>query len=128
MAKKFVDAGLIEQKSEGHCSLSASSRCTNDWIQGYLKAGILPPHPVGDLDDGKWVTCRAESYPWQALAAEYSEAQGEEARVETRRIKALNMLQQEFGKTKPWGTQYLDWIPPMQELVAVYESQNHCSH
>lgn len=29
MAKKFVDAGLIEQHSEGHCSLAAVSLCTS---------------------------------------------------------------------------------------------------
>jgi hypothetical protein len=117
MAKKFVDAGLIEQKSEGHC-----------WIQGYLKAGIVPPHPVGDLGDGKWVECRAEGYPWKSYGAESSEAQGEDARAETERIKALNKVQQELGKVKLWGTQSLDWIPTMQELVAVYESQNHRRH
>lgn len=29
MARKFVDAGLVEQHSEGHCSLAAVSKCTS---------------------------------------------------------------------------------------------------
>jgi hypothetical protein len=55
MAQKFVDAGLIEQKSEGHCSLAAVSLCTTKKIQAYFLDGKVPPHPVTSdkgLSDG----------------------------------------------------------------------------
>ena len=125
MAKQFVDAGLIEQESEGHCSLSAVSRCTNDWIQGYLKEGIVPPHPLGDLDDGKWVKCKAQSYPFKS---DPYAAEGEEATAEIETVKALNKVQEVLNKMKPWGTQGLEWLPTMEELLAVHKSQKHCSH
>lgn len=125
MAKKFVDAGLIEQKSEGHCSTSTPSTCTNDWIQGYLKAGIVPPHPVGDLDDGKWVTCNPEAHPFDDGLRVTSE---KEATAETGTMHALKKVQEELNKMKHWGPQGLEWLPNVQELLAVYESQKRCSH
>jgi len=124
MAKRFVDAGLIEQNSEGHCSLAAASRCTNDWIQGYFKAGIVPPHPVGDLDDGKWITCKAEEWPWHSRR--FMPAEREWA-ADVERITATEKVQEELSKIKLWGTQGLDWIPNLQDLLISQNSQGHCS-
>jgi len=80
MAKKFVDAGLIEQKSEGHCSLAAVSLCTTKKIQAYFLEGKVPPPPVtsdNGLDDGKWDKCEAQQWPWHDPSAVIAE-QGEE--------------------------------------------------
>ena len=64
MAEKFVDAGLIEQESEGHCSISAVSKCTINKVRAYFIAGLVPPPPVKggngrELVDGKWDRCEA---------------------------------------------------------------------
>jgi hypothetical protein len=124
MAKKFVDAGLIEQHSEGHCSLAAPSRCTNDWIQGYFKAGIVPPHPVGGLKDGKWIECNAEYWPWHSPYG-----QGEKRfAADVERVKALDKVREELSKSKFFGTQGLEVIPSMQDLLALQNSRGHCSH
>jgi hypothetical protein len=124
MAKKFVDAGLIEQHSEGHCSLAAPSRCTNDWIQGYFKAGIVPPHPVGDLGEGKWVECKAEWWPWHTP---YSQGEKKFA-ADLERTNAMEKVQEELIKTKLFGTQGLEGIPSMHNLLALQNSGGHCSH
>jgi hypothetical protein len=65
MAKKFVDAGLIEQKSEGHCSISAASNCTVAKVRAYFSEGKVPPPPIQggkgrELKDGKWDRCEAD--------------------------------------------------------------------
>ncbi len=120
MAKRFVDAGLIEQNSEGHCSIAAASKCTNDWIQGYFKAGIVPPHPVGDLDDGKWITCKAEEWPWHMPAQQ-------KWAIDVERITAMEKVQEELSKVKLWGRQGLNWIPNLQGLLMEQKSRGHCS-
>jgi len=127
MAKKFVDAGLIEQQSAGHCSLSATSGCTNDWIKGYLRAGVVPPHPKGDLDNGEWVTCRAETDPWYVLGAD-PEAQEEQWQGATELNKSTRKVHEELSKVKFLGTQGMDWLPNTQEILSVYKSERHCSY
>ncbi|TVY25767.1 Tripeptidyl aminopeptidase [Lachnellula hyalina] len=107
MAQKFVDAGLIEQKSEGHCSLSAVSSCTAKKIVAYFREGKVPPHPVKSdkgLFDGKWDKCEAESWPWHPYDPEMSIAdKGEEGKAEVKMMKALEGMQREFAKqVKPW--------------------------
>ncbi len=126
MANRFVDAGLIEQDSEGHCSLAAASKCTNDWIQGYFKAGIVPPHPVGDLNDGKWTTCKAEEWPWHSDRAKVMPAEQKSA-ADVGRITAMEKVQEEFNKVKLWGTQGLDLIPNLHDMVMLQKSRGHCS-
>src|SRR4051794_26213947 len=67
MAKKFVDAGLIEQKSEGHCSLAAVSRCTISKIKAYFGTSKVPPPPTEDGKEwinGKWEKCEADEWPF----------------------------------------------------------------
>jgi hypothetical protein len=128
MAKKFVDAGLIEQQSVGHCSISAPSRCTTDWMQGYFTKGVVPPHPVGDLDDGKWVRCKPDQWPWHYGQAG-SDAGGEEesAQIETHK-HALRKVQEELARSKVWGSHDLDWVPRLHDLLAIQNSREHCSH
>jgi hypothetical protein len=38
----FENAGLLEQRSYGHCSLSMPSLCTAKWIKRYFNEGVLP--------------------------------------------------------------------------------------
>jgi hypothetical protein len=75
MARKFVDAGLIEQKSEGHCSLSAASICTIQTIHDYFTAGKVPNPPEWgpagrEIEEGKWKRCERDEWPWAKLDAE----------------------------------------------------------
>jgi hypothetical protein len=60
MALKFKDAGLVEQQSAGHCTLSSYSPCTFQVVRNYILDGIVPPPPVVQGDDylgGEWKTC-----------------------------------------------------------------------
>lgn len=43
MAKGYEGAVVLEQNSEGHCSLAAPSLCTAKYIRGYFQSGTLPP-------------------------------------------------------------------------------------
>jgi len=72
MAKRFVDAGLVEQHSEGHCSLAAVSKCTMTKIREYFLEGKVPPPPVEgkDLIDGKWDKCDADEWPFHSYHKE----------------------------------------------------------
>lgn len=101
MAKKFVDAGLVEQKSEGHCSLAAVSRCTIDKIRRYFRDGDVPPPPVvgsGEelkSKDGKWEKCEADEWPFHHWDGEaYLAANGEEFRAEMERVDAVKEMQE----------------------------------
>lgn len=61
MAGKFKDAGLIEQRSEGHCSLAAVSRCTIGKVRDYFREGKVPAVPV---KGEKWEICEADEWPF----------------------------------------------------------------
>jgi hypothetical protein len=68
MALKFENAGVIEQKSEGHCTYAATSTCTLRAIRAYLRKGSVPPPPVVvDTDAllGNWKSCEPDEWPWQ---------------------------------------------------------------
>jgi hypothetical protein len=54
MAKRFVGAGFLEQKSVGHGSYSAASRCTADAMRSYFQDLKIPD---GSLEDETWKTC-----------------------------------------------------------------------
>ncbi|KAF2835013.1 alpha/beta-hydrolase, partial [Patellaria atrata CBS 101060] len=64
MARKFVDAGLVEQESGGHCSISTVSQCTIQKVREYFHEGKVPPHP-SKLEDAEWTRCSADEWPWQ---------------------------------------------------------------
>lgn len=56
MAAKHPGAGVVVQKSMGHCALaSAPSRCTSDIVAKYLELGTVPEEEVLCLEDcGPW--------------------------------------------------------------------------
>jgi hypothetical protein len=69
-SRKFLDAGFIEQKSEGHCSVAMVSVCTMRRIRAYFGKGVVPEKPRFDDDDdgdgltGNWTTCEVDQRPW----------------------------------------------------------------
>ena len=69
MATKFAGSGLVEQRSEGHCTLAAVSLCTIAKIRAYLNEGKVPPPPTlskdGDFSAGQWDVCEANEHPWK---------------------------------------------------------------
>ncbi|KAI0380729.1 TAP-like protein-domain-containing protein [Hypomontagnella monticulosa] len=68
MTRKFADASIIEQKAEGHCTLSCISQCMISHLRAYLDKGIVPPSPKYDSNDkGEWATCDCEESPWNSL-------------------------------------------------------------
>ncbi|PBP18219.1 proteinase [Diplocarpon rosae] len=109
MARNFVDAGLIEQHSMGHCSLAAVSKCTIRKIREYPKDGKLPPHPVkGDKDrelvDGKCEKCDADEWPFHPSAGSITVAgYGTQVSMEAQSMDAMKGLQGIFSKMKAWG-------------------------
>jgi len=106
MAKKFVDAGLIEQHSEGHCSMAAVSKCTIHKLRDYLIHGKVPPPPVEgkDLRDGKWEKCDADEWPFHPYTGDkYIAANGVEATEDAEMLTASKGIQDVLRRTELWG-------------------------
>ncbi|XMA15370.1 hypothetical protein WAI453_008161 [Rhynchosporium graminicola] len=109
MARKFTDAGLIEQHSMGHCSIAAVSKCTIGKIREYLKEGKVPPHPVKggkgrELLDGQWTKCDADEYPFHPYEGDIAAAGlSPEAVLEIESMNAMKEVQKVFSKMKAWG-------------------------
>ena len=82
MALKFKGAGLLEQEAQGHCTISAVSRCTANVIREYLATGEVPPPPKGFDDQyrGDWKRCDADEYPWGPSPREVLSAMSAEER------------------------------------------------
>lgn len=102
--RKFVDAGFIEQTSEGHCSISSVSFCTLSKIQGYFQNGVVPAKPVFDNPEdgtlkGHWTVCKLEQpNPFTPPeistfgAQEFTEAQVMKAGLELRKEFATSQV------------------------------------
>ncbi|RYP22122.1 hypothetical protein DL765_001881 [Monosporascus sp. GIB2] len=70
MTRKFAGASIVEQASDGHCTLSCVSLCTARHIRAYVNDGVLPPPPRFDPDDkdkGEWTTCECDEKPWSSF-------------------------------------------------------------
>jgi hypothetical protein len=70
MARKFVDAGFVEQDGDGHCSISAASFCNLRKVKAYLNDGVVPPAPEWgpegkEIEEGKWERCERGDGPWK---------------------------------------------------------------
>jgi hypothetical protein len=108
MAQKFVDAGIIEQKSMGHCSLAAVSRCTTQKVAAYFTEGKVPPHPVKggkgrELADGNWDKCEADEWPFHPYDPRNPPTKnGEISAAEVEVMTASKELQEIFSKLKFW--------------------------
>lgn len=55
MAKGFSGAVALIQDSNGHCSLSAPSKCTEKYVRQYFQTGELPPEDT---------VCKADAVPF----------------------------------------------------------------
>ena len=94
MARKFVNAGLVEQRSEGHCSLAAVSRCTMERVRAYFEEGKVPAKPQWGPDGektekGVWERCEADEWPWKSFdRAQWMVESG--ARLENERSVGAN--------------------------------------
>lgn len=97
MARKFVGAGLVEQLSEGHCSLAATSVCTIKTLRAYFGQGKVPPVPTED----EWLRCEADDWPWHSFG-EVRVLSGGNARIEMA-VGALKQVQEAFGKVDLFG-------------------------
>ncbi len=123
MAGKFVGSGLIEQKSEGHCSIAAVSRCTIRKIQAYLKEGKVPPHPIKggkgrELVDGKWDTCEADEWPFHSFDIDaYISANGEGPMADEEVMLAFKEMKKEFKKRHFWGGKNLRAARDISQLL-----------
>ena len=71
MAQKFDRAGLLEQRSEGHCSIAAVSSCTIKKMRAYIRDGKVPSPPKlekgAKLRDGEWERCDPDEWPWHRM-------------------------------------------------------------
>ena len=108
MAKKFVGAGLVEQKSMGHCSLAAVSKCTMKAVKAYLKEGKVPPPPKEggegrELEDGEWDRCEADEWPFHPYPGALATANDVETAEEVDTMKAMKEMQMIFAEMKHWG-------------------------
>lgn len=109
MARKFVDAGLVEQHSEGHCSIAAVSKCTIGKIREYLREGKVPPHPVKGgkgrgLVDGKWQKCAADEWPFHPYdGGPIVAVQGEDGVRIAESMSAMKEVQSAFSKIQAYG-------------------------
>ncbi|KAK4240101.1 hypothetical protein C8A03DRAFT_13574 [Achaetomium macrosporum] len=102
-ALQFKDAGLLEQESLGHCTISTVSRCTARVVRDYLTSGKVPPPPrVHDREEytGEWMRCGADEVPWGAAGAYGAEFETEEEREMVEGWRALQFVME---RTQRWG-------------------------
>ncbi|CAG8973623.1 hypothetical protein HYALB_00002188 [Hymenoscyphus albidus] len=104
MAGKFEESGLIEQESEGHCSLAAVSLCTMGKVRSYFRDGVVPTVP--SEAEGKWDKCKADEWPFHRFGDPDVQAQRGDA-VDVAEVDLLNAavdMQKAFYKeAKFWG-------------------------
>jgi hypothetical protein len=102
MALKFKGAGLLEQKSQGHCTISTVSRCTGKIVREYVHSGKVPPPPTGvDAEfKGEWTQCGVDEIPWGRRAAKMSDFETAE---EKETAEAWQHVQRVMGSMQRWG-------------------------
>lgn len=111
MARKFLHAGFIEQKSEGHCSITCGSLCTIKNIRAYLREGKVPPIPEWgpdgrEIEEGKWQRCERDDWPWmeRVWAAEGVLIENVERLAEFRMLEAWKHVGEMAYKQRVfWG-------------------------
>lgn len=109
MAQKFVDAGLVEQESAGHCSLAAVSSCTLKKVRAYFNEGKVPPAPVtgdngSEISDGNWDKCKPNEWPWKQFtpSLDFTLDDVEEAEMMDR-LKSWKEIQEQSMDWLFWG-------------------------
>jgi len=111
MAKKFVNAGFLEQQSEGHCSIfSAVSRCTAEKVRAYIRTGEVPPSPVegSENSESKWEKCQADEWPFHPYDRSNFVATNDIEAAEIQRMDAAKLIQMKSRAIKYWGQPLLE--------------------
>jgi hypothetical protein len=103
MAKLFSKAGLIEQKSEGHCSIAAVSICTLLKLRAYFRAGVVPAPPT----DNEWEKCAANEWPWHPLDQNVYAELNEKLDVDFHTVEAAQQVQRVFSNMNFFGANSL---------------------
>lgn len=132
MTRKFSKASIVENKAEGHCTISCVSLCLINHVRAYLDKGILPPEPKYDSNDsGEWTTCPCDEKPWKSLSdmvlhpgpdgRPYLELENEDVLVgktaeEAEIMKAYSNLRWQFVKSAMWHQQF-EYHNPLQQAV-----------
>jgi len=121
MALNFASAGLLEQKSAGHCTVSSASRCTARVLQDYINHGKVPPPPLVEGDDylnGEWTQCEAD----EKIGRTFHKATSDEEEVfegwgfddeDKKLVEALLTIQGSIRLASQWETMpggNLDWM------------------
>jgi hypothetical protein len=98
MAKKFTGAGLLEQQSEGHCSLAAPSICTILKLREYFKGAKVTPPPTDD----EWEKCKADSWPWHSFDSTAYLMSGGDVGIQ-KAVEAVAQVQNVFSSMNFFG-------------------------
>jgi hypothetical protein len=73
MAAAFPGSRVLEQDSQGHCSISSASVCSARHIRAYFQTGILPERET---------SCEVDWQPFEELrSAQQLGLEGEDARI-----------------------------------------------
>jgi hypothetical protein len=92
MARGFKDAAVLEQKSAGHCSLSAASLCTAKVLRNYFRNGLVPKPGT---------ECEIESRIFgEAKGADFSETVSALSEEDRELILAMEELSRDFDVPK----------------------------
>ncbi|KAL2178394.1 TAP-like protein-domain-containing protein [Thermothelomyces heterothallicus CBS 202.75] len=102
MALKFKGAGLLEQKSLGHCTVSTVSRCTTRVVREYLASGKVPPPPaaVDGNYTGEWMRCDVDEIPWRPADPKLAASLEDEERD---MIDAWRQLRRTLDSMERWN-------------------------
>jgi hypothetical protein len=102
MALKFKGAGLLEQKSQGHCTISTVSRCTGKIVREYVTKGKLPgpPRGVDEKFRGEWQRCEVDEAPWRSVSSSEAQAWAVEERE---MAEGWRHLQKVMETMQRWG-------------------------
>ncbi|KAK4168490.1 hypothetical protein QBC43DRAFT_201868 [Cladorrhinum sp. PSN259] len=98
MSLRFKDAGVLELKAEGHCTISAVSICIAKAVRDYVVHGKVPPPAEVDGHkylEGKWTKCEADAKPWKTRVG--SVGLTYQTKEDVKLMEAFNKVHQVMG-------------------------------
>ena len=125
MARKFAGAGLVEQASDGHCTIACASPCTARHLRAYLNDGVVPPPPRldGEYEDEdgnkrKWTTCECAETPWGYVNGAASQKEGEESTAAVEDLKIMASYRELRGHFMAQTmSEMIDRLNPLREFI-----------
>ncbi|KAK3305196.1 TAP-like protein-domain-containing protein [Chaetomium strumarium] len=121
-ALQFKDAGLVEQQSLGHCTISTVSRCMAKVLREYFTTGKVPPPPRVDGKEefkGEWTRCGVDEVPWGAAGPDRA---GVETVEEREMLEGWRALQTIFWRMQRWATADREGGPDMEAVMSLARS------